>query len=250
MADDFTTGEFTYPSLEEALERIQSIMLSRVENKLGVEEEREYRALRRSLMSNDIIREQLPRLVTVNSDLGGVWAMLRNASDKWEPRRQFIREQMQGSFDASRNVAVEVPSSTWTGIRSDRERLAAARRLLPLAQATVEGLIAELERPQGNGGPPLDEQAEAIENLRHLHRVIGELLTSINADASRSLSQRLVDEAASYLSRAAQALRNDPMPYLVSAGLFSIFTALGGGAVGGYLAGIASRIRKNRDDAV
>lgn len=247
MADEFTAGDFTYPDVEEALERMQSILLSRVEAKPGPEVDREYRLLRRGLMSTPIIGQNLPRLVTVNSDLGGVWHVLKDASDQWEPRRHFVREQMRGALDAARAAALnpQVPSSGWTGIGSPREKLTVARKLLPLAQATVAGLIAELERPQGNGGPPLDERAEAIENLRELHRVIGELLSEVERQAVPSLSQRLLDEAAGYLTRFAQSVRNDPMPYMVSAGLFSVLAVIGAGPVGGFLAGIASRIKKN-----
>lgn len=243
---NFIADDFAYPSLEEALERMQSILLSRVEGKLGSEEEREYRSLRRALMSDPSISSHLSRLVRVNSDLGGVWADLRAHSGQWEPRRQFVREQMRGALDEARLAAMNsgLPSSSWTGIASKQERLTAAHKLLPVAQATVEGLIAELEKPQGNGGPPLDEREEAIENLRQLHRVLGEMLREIEGNA-KPLNQRLLDEAAGYLSRFGSAVRDDPMPYMVSAGLFGIFTVLGAGAVGGFLAGIASRIKKN-----
>jgi hypothetical protein len=173
-----------------------------------------------------------------------------------EPEQELSDEELQsidemgGPFEADLSGQAldgdrEVPSSSWTGISTNRERLIAARKLLPLAHATVGGLIAELEWPRGNGGPPLDDREQAIENLRELHRVIGELLQDLNADKEPSLKQRLLDEAAGYLSRAAQSLQNDPMPYLVSAGLFAMLTAIGAGSLGGYVAGVTSRIKKN-----
>jgi len=243
----FYVGSSDYVNVEEALERLLSLVLIRAERKLDSNEELEFQQLRRALLQEPGVRERLPKLVQDNSESGGVWSVLREQSDRWEPRREFVREQMREVLDFVRSQQGEelVPSSSWTGIGSERERLNVARRLLPLAQATVEGLIAELEQPQGNRGPPLDERAEAIENLHQLHRVIGELLRKIESDAARPLSQLLLDEAAGYLTRFAQAVRSDPMPYMVSAGLFGVFAAIGGGAVGGYLAGIASRIKKN-----
>lgn len=111
---NFIADDFEYPSLEEALERMQGILLSRVEAKLGPEEEREYRSLRRALMSDATISSHLPRLVRVNSDLGGVWADLREHSGQWEPRRQFVREQMRGALDEARSQALDpLPSSAW-----------------------------------------------------------------------------------------------------------------------------------------
>ena len=244
----FEAGELSYRSAEEALERLQSILLSRVEQKLGPEEELEYRALRRSFMSEPSISPQLSQLVRGNPDLGGVWGVLRDHSDKWENRRQFVREQMRGALQAARSSALApVRSSTWTGIASKEERLTAARKLLPVAMATVDGLLAELDKPQGNGGPPLDERAEAIENLRQLHVLLGQIIREIESETATPLNQRLLDEAAGYLIRFGSAVRGDPMPFLVSAGLFAIFTTLGAGEVGSYVAGIASVVRKNSD---
>jgi hypothetical protein len=243
----FYVGNSEYVDVEEALERLLSLLLVRVQRKLDTNEELEFQQLRRALMRERGVSERLPRLVTENSESGGVWSVLREHSDQWEPRREYVREQMRSVFDFVRSLERDelLSSSGWTGIESKRERLKAARELLPLAEATVAALIAELERPQGNGGPPLEDRAEAIENLRKLHRVIGELLAKIEGEAAPSLSQRLLDEATGYLTRFAHSVRNDPMPYLVSAGLFSVFAALGGGPVGGFLAGVASSIKKN-----
>lgn len=249
MADTFLAAEFAYPSLEEALERLQIILLERVEGKPSQEQETEYRRLRRALMAEPEIKERLPRLVTVNTDLGGVWSLLKAESDSWEPRRMFVRDQMSAALRYVRELGTVGPrqatSSAWTGIQSPSERLRVAKKLIPLAQVTVEGLIAELERPQGNGGPPLEHRQDAIDNLKALHDILGTMIREMERSSAPKLSQRLVDEAGGYLARAAKALRHDPMPYLVSAGLLGLFASLGAGTLGGYVAGIASAIRKN-----
>jgi hypothetical protein len=246
----FYAGNAEYNDAEEALERLQSLLLARVQNKLGQEDELEYRQLRRALMREPGIKERLPRLVTVNSDTGGVWSVLRDVSDRWEPRRVFVREQMQAALDWVRSPEGQeaVSSSSWTGIATAHDRLLAARKLLPLAEATVAGLIAELERPQGNGGPPLEDREEAIRNLKDLQKVLGSIIAELEAGAD-TLKAKLLDEAAGYVSRAAKALRNDPMPYLVSAGLCALLSLFGAGTLGGYLAGVAATVRKNAHGA-
>ena len=239
----FYVGESEYESMEEALERLQSILLARVENKLGAADDLEYRQLRRALMNEPGIRERLPRVVTVNSETGGVWAILRDHSDQWEPRRAFVREQMRSALDYARSPQV-IPSSAWTGIQGPKERLVAARSLLPLAYATVEGLIAELERPIGNLGPPMEDRQEAIENLKALHGVLGECIAALES-GSKSLNELMLKEAAGFLGRAARLLKGDPMPYMVAGGLAGLLSVIGAGELGTFLAGIALTIKKN-----
>jgi hypothetical protein len=70
-------------------------------------------------------------------------------------------------------------------------------------------------------------------------------MISVLESSEKSFPQRLLDEAGGYFVRVARALKDDPMPYLVSAGLFGILSALGAGALGGYLAGVAGRIKRN-----
>ena len=241
----FTAGNWSYADQLEALEKLQSLMIARAERQLSDEDQREYESIRRAVLADAQLRKRLPKLVLGNSDLGGIWSTLRDHSGQWEPRRMFVREQMRAALDYSMEQAAQervVQSSNWTGIQSKRERLLAARRLLPLAQATVEGLIAELERPTGNGGPPLEDRVSAIENLKLLHSILGSCIKELE---SVGLDQRTLDEAAGYFARAAKSLRNDPMPYLVSGSLAGIFAILGAGEIGGYLAGIALMIQKN-----
>jgi hypothetical protein len=54
----------------------------------------------------------------------------------------------------------------------------------------------------------------------------------------------LPSEAARYAKRAARALRDDPMPYAVSAMLMAIMTACGLPGIGGYLTGVAVSMKR------
>ena len=97
-----------------------------------------------------------------------------------------------------------------------------------------------MEEPRHNGGPPLDEMAAAVENLRELHRVLGEMLIAADeGKLSKAFNEGLPVEAARYAKRAAKALRDDPMPYAVSATILAIMTACGMPDIGGYLTGVA-----------
>jgi hypothetical protein len=243
----FDAGPHSYEDLLDAVERLQGLLTERGQRQFTSAEQEEYQHVRRALIRDPEVKPRLPRLVTLNSHADGVWSDLRDHSGQWEPRRMFVREQMRDALTyameaAARDTATQ--ASRWTGIQSQRERLVVARKLLPLAQATVEGLIAELERPQGNGGPPLDERAVALEHLKALHIVLGECIAGLEQERDK-LDQKLLNEAAGYVTRAARSLRDDPMPYLVSTGLAGIFALLGAGELGGFLAGMALNVRRN-----
>lgn len=243
----FRAGTEIYENALEAVERIQKLMVDRAQGQLTDEEQREYQSIRRALLRDEEFKARLPRLVTINGDLGGVWSDLREVSGQWEPRRLFVREQMRSSVDYAMELAAEnasVSSTRWTGIQSQHERLIVARKILLLAQASVEGLIVELERPQGNRGPPLEEREEAIGNLKALHAILGECIEGLETDRG-SLSDAALREAAGFLARAARGLKDDPMPYLVAGGIAGLLSTLGAGDLGGFLAGIALTIRKN-----
>jgi hypothetical protein len=144
--------------------------------------------------------------------------------------------------------SLPVASSAWTGIEGRAERLRAVRNLLPLAQAAVEGMIVSLSDTGGNGAPLLDEREEAVGYLRQLHTALGDLLAAAETGhLDDELGQGLAAEAARYATRAARALRDDPMPYITSGLLHGVLAACGLPAVGSFLGGIAQTIRKNAD---
>jgi hypothetical protein len=116
---------------------------------------------------------------------------------------------------------------------------------MPIAIHAVDHLIAALEAPGHNGGPPLEGTREAIENLRLLHRTLGGLLEA--ADDGRldqPASGGLASEAARYAKRAARSLRDDPMPYAFSATILALLTACGLPGIGGYLADVAFNMKR------
>lgn len=128
-------------------------------------------------------------------------------------------------------------SSAWTGMSSRAERLAAVRPLLPVAANAVESLIASLEASSHNGGPILDEAQEAIDALRNLHRVLGEILSAIDRGSfDDEMGEGLTAEAMRHVMRAYEAWKHDPMPYTIGIMITAVLTACGHPSALGFLA--------------
>ncbi|MBO9696673.1 MAG: hypothetical protein J7499_10795 [Sphingopyxis sp.] len=213
-----------------------------------------YPAMRADLLRNPQYNGLAPTFLKRCRDTSALWSFAKSVDGSWEPRRQFLREQFEPLLDYLEGGAVtgaqqRMPglydASAWTGVSEPAQRARAVHALVPLAQAAIEALIAQLEAPGHNGGPPLDEIDAALEHLRKLHTSLGELL--LVADEGGLFSSRgegLMVEAARYGRRAAKALKNDPVPYALSATLLGLLTACGFPGIGGYLSGIAIALKK------
>jgi hypothetical protein len=243
----------------EALLRLQNILLQAAEGVRSDELNSEYQTLRKGLLSNPEYADLVPRMVRTSRDLTGVWAEMKAFADQWEPRRAEVRNFMgplldrAEEFEARAEGAAVEParletkstSSDWTGSLSSQQRMAVARDLLPIVRASLESLIKDLQAPGHNGGPILDDQKEAIDNLKRLHAVIGEILEACEDGSwDEVVTQGLPAQASRYAKRAAKLLKEDPMPYAVSALMLGIFHAAGFPEIGGYLAGIALTVPK------
>lgn len=224
-------------------ERLQSILINAADGRRNVSDDAQYPDLRRELLRR--INDP-PSLLVTHPSVDSFTAFIKGIRAK-PARVQKVRDD----FSLLLSTVVEEPSagtqsSAWTGIESPSERLRTVRKLLPLAQAAVEGLIASLSDTGGNGAPLLDEREEAVSHLRQLHAVLGDLLAAADAGhLEDQLGQGLAAEAARYATRAARALRDDPMPYVASGLLHGLFAVCGFPGVGGFLGGIAQNIRKN-----
>jgi hypothetical protein len=238
----------------EALLRLQAILLQAAEGARGPELDYEYKELRRLLLEDRTYSNVIPTFVRRNRDLGSLWPALKSFSPQWEPRRVEVRNQFEGALATAERIeffgkpgdaATGYDSSAWTGAMTGSDRVKAVKTLIPIAHNAVEHLIASLEEPRHNGGPPLDETVAAIECLRQLHRTLGEMLIAADeGKLSDAFKQGLPTEAARYAKRAAKALRDDPMPYAVSAMVLAIMTACGVPGIGGYLTGVALSMKK------
>jgi hypothetical protein len=258
--------EYTFDKLEsdlEAILRLQSILLQAAEGQRVGEIATEYKQLRSALLQDNTYKEVTPKFLRRYRDLESMWPAFKSFSAQWEPRRQEIREQFEPLFAeaerlelfnsmasssqfAPKNAIYD--SSAWNGATQPQERLAAIKSLMPIARNAIEQLISTLDVPNHNGGPQLDETEEAISQLRQLHIALGKILEA--ADEGKlweSLNEGLATETASYARRAAKALRDDPIPYALSAAVLAILTACGIPGIGGYLAGVALNMRKKQN---
>ncbi|WP_176167993.1 hypothetical protein [Novosphingobium mathurense] len=216
-------------------------------------EEAQYQLMRRELLEDPRYGGLAPSWLRRNRDLSALWSFAKTVDGSWEPRRQFLREQFEPLLDfLERGGAASSPkmpgpydASAWTGVQSTAQQAKAIKTLIPVAQAAIGSLIAHLEQPNHNGGPPLDEVEFALERLRKLHVALGTLLTAVEDGKLKDTIQcGLVAEIARYGKQAARALKHDPLPYALSGTLLAVFTACGFDGLGGYLGGIAMAIRK------
>ncbi len=232
-----------------ALEMLQNILLLAAEGVRDASANNEYKQIRKWVMANIAIKLSVPEFVISCRDLPAFWSYIKTVDDQWEPRRRHIRTSFASIFEwleEDHRLSSARQSATWTGISSKKERLVAAKAMLPVAQAALENLINDLQRPGSNGGPPLDEHVEALDALRMLHGVLGEVIVKIE-DGAESIfnGDGLLAEASRYARRAARSLKADPVPYAVAGLVLTILSSCGFPGVGGFLSGIASNMRKN-----
>lgn len=234
--------------------RLQAILLEAVEGARGAELDHEYKELRSIFLDDDTYKESIPAFVRRYYDLSSLWPAMKSFSPKWEPRRVEVRSQFEPALAIAEQLETSAkPSdgvtgfdaSAWSGATKGSDRVKAVITLLPVAQSAVEQLIAMLEAPRHNGGPLLDETVAAIESLRQLHQKLGELLIAADeGKLTEAFNEGLPSEAARFAKRAARSLRDDPIPYALSATVLAIMTACGVPGIAGYLAGVALSMRK------
>jgi hypothetical protein len=190
-------------------QRLQSVLINTAEGRRCVSDDGQYTSLRKEFLRKKL---EAPAFLRTHPTVDSFSAFIRGTRSK-AARVDRVRDQFADMLTAlERQGAPTTDSSAWTGIERPAARLKAVRALLPLAQAALEGMISVLEEMGDNGGPVLDERTEAIENLRALHKSLGELLQAADSGhLEDQLGEGLAAEAARYAKRAAHALKSDPM---------------------------------------
>lgn len=163
---------------EEALLRLQAILLAACEGNQDLANGRAYRSLRSPLIRRADLSLVVPKYIRAHKDLGSIWMYIRAHSPDWAVRRQHVRETLQPLFDHVRaGGKCKVSSAAWTGRRTAAQQARIVQSLVPTALAGVESLIAEQEHALHNGGPADPERVAALEALRSLHSALGELIS-------------------------------------------------------------------------
>lgn len=168
---------------QEAAERLETLMLMACEGNKDLSNGREYKALRRALLSRGDLADVVPRYIRTQRDLAAFWAYIKQHSPQWEPRRRHVRDTFSPLVDRVEGRTTAPTSSTkWTGRRTASQQAQVVIALGYDALAGIDTLLFEQERGLHNGGPAEPERAEAIARLKELHEEIGELLTLAEAD--------------------------------------------------------------------
>lgn len=250
----FDLTDAPYESDLDVLLHLQGILLQAVEGGRGPELNREYSDLRQLLISDVAYKDAVPAWVRRHRDLASLWPTMKSFSPQWEPRRAEVRRQFEPALEIAERAELfgtkdanlrAFDADAWTGASTPAERVIAVKTLMPVALHAVDHLIASLETPNHNGAPPLDGVLDAIDNLRQLHRALGDLILAADeGKLSDAVNNDLAAEAARYAKRAARALRDDPIPYAFSASILAVLSACGLPGIGGYLADIALRMKR------
>jgi len=175
---------------EEAIERLETLMLLGCEGNQDLSKGREYKAMRRALLARDDLADVVPKYIRTQRDLAAFWAYIKGQSPQWEPRRQHIRETFGPLRDrVEGHTGPPVQSSKWTGRRTASQQARVVIALGYDALAGIDALLYEQERGLHNGGPVEPERADAIERLKELHKELGELLRL--AEEEKPLDEKL-----------------------------------------------------------
>jgi hypothetical protein len=214
---------------DDAVLRLQSILLEACEGRRDLDLGRAYKALRKPLIGRADLADVVPKFVRSHQDLGTFWSYIKGVSGQWETRREHVRRAFEPLFDRIEGrTRPPARSSNWTGRRTPAQQAQIVLSLAPDALAGVETLLQEQERVLGNGGPVDEEQREAIARLRELHQALGRLieLAEAGGDLEAQLAELRVAKD--------QALRWSASPYglnLARLPLVGFSTVLGAGVM-------------------
>jgi hypothetical protein len=168
----------------EALERLESLLITAIEGNRDLVTEKEYRSLRSAVVARDDLRDVVPQFLRAQRDLTAFAAYIRRVDESRQGRREHVWTSFKPLIDrVEGRTAPKVRSSEWTGRRDASQQARVVLALAPQALFGVEMLLQEQERPLHNGGPVDPEQLRAIESLRELHSALGELIRLAEANS-------------------------------------------------------------------
>jgi hypothetical protein len=162
---------------EEAITRLQSILIQACEGARDLSIDRDYKSLRVPLIKRVDLSDVVPKYIRAHRDLGSFWSYIRKHSEKWQDRREHIWETFRPLFDrVEGRTSAPISASQWTGRRTAAQQAKIVLALAPDALQGVQQLLDEQARALHNGGPVDPEREEAIAALKELHGALGELI--------------------------------------------------------------------------
>lgn len=240
----------------QAMERLESIMLSACDGARDLGRDRAYKAFRKRLMQRDDLVDFVPSLVRTHNDLDSFASFINGIEDR-EERRERVRMSFQAILSTLRPPDSEpFKAAGWTGRPSPSQQAQIVRALAVPALEVVERLIADQGRALDNGGPTDVEQEQALKDLRELHAALGELIRLVNADRPiegimgqlANLRRRAIAGFASNLTADAAALpgtMSTVMVGLTTIGITQLLTGneVAAAAMGGMAASAFPKLR-------
>lgn len=175
---------------EDAVMRLQTVLIQACEGNRDLTNDRDYKALRSPVIGRADWSDVVPTFVRAHRDLASFWAYIKQFSGQWAPRRDHVWESFKPLFDRVEGRSKPpVRTSSWTGRRTVAEQAQIVLALAPDALHGVEWLLGEQEKGLDNGGPVDDERADAIASLKKLRQELEELIDL--AESGQPLSDKL-----------------------------------------------------------
>lgn len=211
---------------EEAVQRLQSVLILACEGNKDLSHGRDYKALRAPLIRRQDLADVIPKFVRAERDLSSFWAYIKRQSPKWEERRQHVWSSLQPLFDrVEGRTKPPRNSGAWTGRRTPAQQARIVLAMVPDAQLAIEMLLEEQQRGLHNGGEVEPERQHGIELLKELHAALGDLLRL--AETGQGLTKQLqlvkaIKERTLVMSRETLGITLAGIPQMASSSVFGV----------------------------
>lgn len=211
---------------EEAVERLQSILILACEGNQDLSHGRNYRAIRGPLVRRPDLADVVPKFVRSQRDLNSFWSYIKRHDPKWENRREHVWSSFRPLFDrVEGRTSAPTAASAWTGRRTPQQQARIVLAMVPDARLAVEMLWEEQERGLHNGGEVAPERLEGIKRLKELHAALGELLRL--AETGQNLSGQLrhvkeIKDKTLAMSKETLSLTLAGIPQMASSSVFGL----------------------------
>ena len=162
---------------EEAITRLQSLMIQACEGARDLSVDRDYKSLRVPLIKRVDLSDVVPTYIRAHRDLASFWSYIRKHSDQWQARREHIWETFRPLFDrVEGRTSAPISAAQWTGRRTPKQQAKIVLALAPEALEGVQQLLDDQARALHNGGPVDPDREEALAALKALRDALSELI--------------------------------------------------------------------------
>jgi hypothetical protein len=211
---------------EEAVERLQSILILACEGNKDLSHGRDYKALRAPLVRRPDLADVVPKFVRSQRDLNSFWSYIKRHDPTWENRREHVWASFRPLFDrVEGKTAPPTAASAWTGRRTPQQQARIVLAMVPDARLAIEMLLEEQQRGLHNGGDVEPERLQGIQRLKELHGALGELLRLAETGQNLTGQLRLVKEIKDKtlaMSKETLSLTLAGIPQMASSSVFGL----------------------------